>query len=50
MLYSLSNLKFYVFYEKFKGFQIKIVFLEDSWLNLFVKCGPWFINEVALDE
>jgi len=24
--------------------------MEDSWQNLLVRFGPWFINEVGLDE
>lgn len=32
------------------GVIIKVVYLEDSWMNLLVKCAPWFMNEVGLDE
>jgi len=46
-----SNLKYFIFLEDNGNFFVKVVYLENSWLNLLVRCSPWFfINEVGIDE
>jgi len=46
-----NNLKFNIFYRPEIGFNIKIVFVEDSWRNLLVRfVQRLYTNEVALEE
>jgi len=45
-----SNLKYYIFDNDAGGFFVTVVYLENSWRNLLVRCGNWFTNEVGLDE
>mmetsp|Transcript_71956 Transcript_71956/g.83609 ORF Transcript_71956/g.83609 Transcript_71956/m.83609 type:complete len:94 (-) Transcript_71956:134-415(-) len=32
------------------GVLVKVVYLEDSWMNLLVNYIPCFINEIGLDQ
>jgi len=48
-----SNLKYYFFLNENDSFTVKVVYLENSWMNLIVKrlpCTFIFTNEVGLDE
>jgi len=47
----INNLKFNIFYRPEIGFNVKIVFVEDSWRNLLVRfVQRLYTKEVALEE
>jgi len=45
-----NNLKFYFFYDEGKGFNVKVVYVGDTWKNRLISCGSWFKSEVGIDE
>jgi len=45
-----NNLKFYFFYQEGIGFNVKVVYVGDTWKNRLISCGSLFKNEVGIDE
>ena len=46
---SLKHLKFYINSTDEGGFLIRVVYLNEHWLNIFIKCiKGYYFNEVTL--
>lgn len=50
LYYRNYNLKFYFQYQKGIGFQVKVIFLGNTWTNIFKSKNNLHKEEVGLEE